>query len=106
MRKTYFILGALLLLAISCGKPKPDPVITSFDPTEGSPGMAVTIRGIHFGNLESQTQIYFNRAVVTQITAVTDSVIIAFVPPDATTGKITVSIDGNTTTSANDFVVH
>ena len=89
----------------NCGKPKPDPIITSFYPQEGSAGMAVTIRGLHFGNSESQTQIYFNRAVAPQVTAVIDSVIIVFVPPDATTGKITVSIDGNTATSGNDFVV-
>ncbi|HEY3414615.1 MAG TPA: LamG-like jellyroll fold domain-containing protein [Armatimonadota bacterium] len=80
----------------------PAPVITSFTPTSGPVGTAVTITGQNFGSLIAFVNFNGVQALVTQLS---DPQITCTVPAGATTGKITVTASGGSTTSANDFIV-
>lgn len=109
MRNSYLFLLVLLLLQISCKKggyvrKKPDPVITNFSPEKGVYNDMVSIKGAHFDSSIAKTSVSFN-GVVAILQTVSDTLIIARVPQNASTGKIGVSVDGRSATSTNDFVV-
>ena len=79
----------------------PAPTIVSFTPTSGGAGMKVTIKGTNFAGA---TAVSFGATVATfSIKSATK--LIAFVPAGATTGPISVSTPGGTTTSSVNFVV-
>lgn len=84
----------------------PVPTITSFSPTSGEIGTDVTIEGTNFSNdiYLFGNSVAFNGTLAT-ITEVTASSIVATVPFDVLSGKITVSLNGNVATSAEDFIV-
>lgn len=69
------------------------PVLTSLDPASGKVGSSVVITGTNFGSAVSDNVVKFNgaEAVVTDVTATT---VTATVPAGATTGDITVTVDG------------
>jgi fibronectin type 3 domain-containing protein/anti-sigma regulatory factor (Ser/Thr protein kinase) len=78
------------------------PVIDSFNPPSGPVGTQVTITGAYF---TGATEVAFNGVPAPNFTIVSTAQIRATVPNDATTGKITVTAPGGTTTSSNDFTV-
>lgn len=104
-----FCFLALVSVMVACGgggmstptAPKQTPTITSFAPTSGIAGDAVTISGM---NLSGATAVRFNGTTatfsVTGSTSVTTSV-----PAGATTGKITVTTSSGTAASASDFTI-
>lgn len=69
------------------------PVLTSLDPSSGKVGSSVVITGTNFGSAVSDNVVKFNgaEAVVTNVTATT---VTATVPAGATTGEVTVTVDG------------
>ena len=75
------------------------PKITSFTPTSGVPGTAVTVKG---SNLLGATRVAFNAAAA-EISSNTNSAIKALVPAGATKGQISVATAGGTVNSASDF---
>src|SRR6185295_13985558 len=77
------------------------PTITSFSPTSGPVGTAVTINGTNF---TGATAVRFN-GTLASFTIVSATVINTTVPAGATTGRITVTTPGGTATSAPDFTV-
>ena len=77
------------------------PSITSFTPTSGLVGTAVTIFGLRF---TGATAVAFNGASAAFL-VVSDTQINATVPPEATTGRISVTSPEGTGISAADFVV-
>ncbi|UII33181.1 IPT/TIG domain-containing protein [Fulvivirga ulvae] len=81
-----------------------EPTITGFSPSSGEVGGIVTISGTNFSATTSKNIVKFNgvAAVVNSASATSLS---AIVPIDATTGKISVTVDGQTVTSADDFTV-
>jgi uncharacterized protein (TIGR03437 family) len=81
------------------------PTITSFSPTSGKVGDAVTVTGTNFSTTAADNTVKFNgtTAVVTSSTA---TQIVTSVPADATTGKITVAVSGSTATSSDSFTVN
>jgi sugar lactone lactonase YvrE len=79
----------------------PPPVITSFTPAAGAPGVTVEIDG---ANLAETTNVQFS-GVAALWTPVSDTVVRAIVPTNATTGAITVQTPGGTITSSNQFQV-
>lgn len=81
------------------------PTITSFTATSGSTGTSVTITGTNFSTTPGNNFVNFNGWPAT-VTASTATSITATVPPAATTGRITVTVLGNTATSASDFTVN
>jgi hypothetical protein len=95
--------GALVYLAV------PDasaavPTITSFTPTSGSAGCAVTITGTSFTN-PPVTTVQFNGTIAATFTVISDTQLEATVPPGATTGPISVVNADGTASSATSFTV-
>jgi hypothetical protein len=78
------------------------PMISSFYPTSGKVDARVTITGANFASLS--TVVRFGGAMVTFLVVDATS-IIATVPPNALTGKVTVSTASGTATSATEFTV-
>jgi hypothetical protein len=104
--------ATLLLIAIcftACKKNKdeePAPIaplaITSFTPTSGGEGATVIITGMSFSTTAADNIVKFNGTTAT-VSAATATQITTTVPANATTGKITISANGKTATSATDF---
>lgn len=104
----FILLGLMALSTImisSCGEegdPEPlIPVITGFSPTSVEPGDDVTISGEDLANATS-VQIGTEEATIVSNTA---TQIVATVPEEANTGKITVVTAGGTAVSQNDLEV-
>jgi hypothetical protein len=82
------------------------PTITSFTPTCGAVGTAVTITGTNlFNTATSEGTVKFNGTTATSTTALSSTQIRAVVHAGSTTGKITVATGVATGTSATDFTV-
>lgn len=71
----------------------PAPTITSYDPSSAEIGTTVTITGANFSTTPADNVVSFNGAIAT-ITSSTDTELITTVPAGATTGTITITIDG------------
>jgi regulation of enolase protein 1 (concanavalin A-like superfamily) len=71
----------------------PAPSVTSLSPTSGAVGTAVTINGANFGATQGTSSLRFNGAVATP-TSWNASSIVAAVPSGATTGPVTVTVNG------------
>jgi large repetitive protein len=78
--------------------------ITSFSPSSGAVGTAVTVYGMGFSSTPANNTVKFNGTIAT-VTASDAGSIATTVPSGATTGKITVTIGATTVTSAQDFTV-
>lgn len=78
--------------------------ITSLDPTSGPVGTVVTIYGTGFSATPANNAVAFNGTAAT-VTASASGSISTTVPTGATTGKVTVTVAGQTATSAQDFTV-
>lgn len=97
---------------LSCKKDSaaPQPIFTSFDPVSGyapldtGVGTTVTISGANFNTNLSSDEIRFNGVTAT-VTGATSSEVKVTVPAGATTGKISVTINGTTISSDQDFVI-
>ncbi|GHN00604.1 hypothetical protein WSM22_20930 [Cytophagales bacterium WSM2-2] len=97
---------AFNLFLVSCKKDesKPKPVIASITPSSAYPGTDVTITGKNFKTDVNADIVLFAGTVAT-VTSATSTEIIATVPQGAISGKVFVSIDGNTAVSDTDFTV-
>lgn len=80
------------------------PTIVSFDPPEGSTGTTVTITGTNFDPVPSNNTVLFN-GTAASISSSTSTTIIATVPPGASDGQISVSVNCATATSITDFII-
>jgi hypothetical protein len=82
----------------------PTPFITSFSPSSGLVGSIVNILGINFDSDESKNIIMFN-GILAETNAASGTAIITTVPVGATSGPISVTVNGVTVYSATDFIV-
>lgn len=80
------------------------PTITTFTPSSGVVGTTVIITGTNFSTTASDNTVTFNGTAAT-VSASSDTQLTVTVPSGATTGKITVSVSGNSVTSTSDFTV-
>jgi uncharacterized repeat protein (TIGR03803 family) len=78
------------------------PSITSFSPTSGSVGTAVTITGNSF---TGTSKVTFGGVAATSFQVIKDTQVDALVPTGAATGPIAVTTPGGTGTSAANFTV-
>ncbi|MCC6998274.1 MAG: IPT/TIG domain-containing protein [Deltaproteobacteria bacterium] len=78
------------------------PSITSFTPSTGGPGTAVTINGTNFNGV---TAVRFGGTPATAFAMVSGTVVSANVPVGAQSGPISVVASGGTATSAASFTV-
>jgi hypothetical protein len=92
---------ALVLLGTS-GCP---PEVTSFSPASGKVGATVTITGKNFADNAAGNVVKFNGKAATAVTMPDADKLVAVVPADATTGRVTVTVGTQTGTSATDFTV-
>lgn len=80
-----------------------EPYITSFLPAQAEEGDEVTLTGSAFK--KGTMVVKFNGVPATVVNANSDTKLFALVPDGATTGKITVEGNGNTSSSTTDFTV-
>lgn len=80
------------------------PVVNSFSPESGKAGDEVTISGENFSEKAEENTVKFGSIAATVKTATTTKLTV-IVPEEAATGKITVSVDGRSATSENNFTV-
>jgi outer membrane protein assembly factor BamB len=81
--------------------PQP-PAVSSFTPTSGPVGTAVTISG---SNFTGATAVRFNGTAATSFTVVNDGQITTTVPTGATTGAVNVTTPAGTGSSSGAFTV-
>jgi N-acetylneuraminic acid mutarotase len=80
------------------------PVISYFSPKQGIVGSTVTINGSGFSATPSYNTVKFNGVQAMAISATTVKLVVA-VPPDALSGKISVTVSGLQGVSQYDFTV-
>ncbi|MBS0571464.1 MAG: IPT/TIG domain-containing protein [Proteobacteria bacterium] len=80
------------------------PTISTFSPTSGPIGTSVTITGTKFSATASNDTVKFNGTAAT-VTSATSTQLVATVPTGATSGKISVAVNGQTATSSSSFTV-
>jgi hypothetical protein len=93
-----------ILTACSKNNTTPQIKIFNFSPSSGAPDNTVTITGSGFGVSANAATVYFN-GVTARPDSLTDSVIVVKVPTGATTGKISLNINGQHSTSTHDFII-
>jgi uncharacterized protein (TIGR03437 family) len=103
----------LLVALTTCKKEEevklvlPDPTITGFTPISGQVGTVVTITGTNFSTAVTSNTVTF-AGKQASITSAAANQIVATVPDGATTGNITVNVNGakNTAESTTEFTVN
>src|SRR5688572_23820953 len=98
--KTTSALAILGLLIFSCSsdndEPAPPPppalALTSFSPTSGTSGTAVTLTGTGFSTTLANNAVKFN-GLAAIVTAATATSLTATAPAGGTTGKISVEVN-------------
>ena len=80
----------------------PPPTLIRFNPTSGPVGTRVTLTGTHF---LGATAVAFNGVTATEFEVVSGTSIEAMVPPDASSGPISVVTSGGTAVSDDPFTV-
>jgi RHS repeat-associated protein len=81
-------------VSITSGTPYPTPNITAITPTYGGIGTSVTVTGSTFVATQGSSSVRFNGASATSITSWSDTQIVAAVPSAASTGPLTVVVNG------------
>jgi len=96
----------MIFILAACSKNDgiPGVKINSFSPSIGGPGNTIRIVGTDFGTAVNSVTVYFN-GVAAKPDSLSDSVIIVKVPAGATTGKISLSVNGQNIISTSDFTV-
>lgn len=104
--KVQLVLVIAILAMVSCQKENQSlkPTIASINPTSGIIGSTLIITGENFDKTPSNNIVKFNGtvAVVTQATVTS---LTTTVPTGATTGTITVTVNGQTATSSSVFTI-
>lgn len=80
------------------------PMITDFSPASGKAGSIVTINGNNFGATLANNIVAFN-GTVASVTAYSSTSLTTIVPVNATSGPISVTVDGHMTTSSATFTM-
>lgn len=105
MKNALLTLVFLLSVLLSCKKSEPEPApfsILSFTPAQGVAGSIVTISGEGFSTDPTKNVVKFGTGAGT-VTTTSATQLVVEVPATAQSGKITVTTDGRTATSATDF---
>lgn len=111
MKKLLFSMAIAAIIS-SCAKddsPGPPPVsnkptITGFTPKTGPVGTEVTITGTNFSTTAVDNEVKFG-SIVANVSSATSTTIMVNVPVGATTAKISVTVDGKTAISADNFTI-
>ncbi|MCZ6691499.1 MAG: IPT/TIG domain-containing protein [Planctomycetota bacterium] len=82
----------------------PDPALLTISPTSGGTGSSVTITGADFSTIPSNNLVRFNGVIGTVASATVTSMTVT-VPASATTGPVTVVVEGRPAPSSPTFTV-
>jgi len=99
---TYDSVGNILQVTRGTAPAAGALAILDFTPQSGSVGTVVTIQGQNFSTTLASNAVSFNGAAATVLSANANT-LTAAVPAGATTGPISVTVAGNTTTSTSNF---
>src|SRR5258706_6387628 len=107
-RRFFFSFNIILIIfyASSCKNDNQvlELAITGFTPALGTVGTTVTVSGSNFSTTPGNNLVKFNGAAAV-VTRATSSSLTTEVPTAATTGQLTVTVNGKTAASANNFTV-
>ena len=81
------------------------PVVSSFSPSEGEVGTSVTITGENFSETPSANDVRFGGVMAAAPTSASTTSLVVLVPSGAVTGRISVTVGGQTGTSSENFTV-
>jgi sugar lactone lactonase YvrE len=100
---------SLLMAFYACKKSNsndsnPAPTISSFSPTSDTVGGTITITGNNFNSTAADNTVKINGVVSTVLSATTTQLTIA-VPQGASSGPISVTVNGQTATSSGTFTL-
>jgi sugar lactone lactonase YvrE len=100
MYPVYSLLLCIFIMLTACNKnsgdvPATAPAVSGINPTNGPINTAVTISGSNFGTDPGKVKSFFNGMAAT-VQSVSNTQVIALVPVNATTGKVSVAINGQT----------
>jgi RHS repeat-associated protein len=82
-------------VSVTAGAIIPNPIISSVSPTIGGFGSSVTVSGSYFGAPQGNSAVSFNGVAASSITSWSTSQIVAIVPNGASSGPVTVAVNGN-----------
>lgn len=104
-RWRFAVICVIGLFFISCGQGLEAPGIYSFTPISGVVGTTVTIDGIGFDQNAANNIVKFNGTEAV-VSSVTNTNLVTTVPAGATTGSISLTVNGMTATSPSAFTVN
>ena len=81
------------------------PVVSSFSPTEGVVDTEVTITGVNFSDMSSENEVRFGGVTAAEPTSASTTSLVVLVPSGARTGRVSVTVGGQTGTSSEIFTV-
>ena len=81
------------------------PVVSSFSPTEGEVDTEVTITGVNFSDMSSENEVRFGGVMAADPTSASTTSLVVLVPSGAVTGRVSVTVGGQTGTSSENFTV-
>lgn len=90
------------VFSLNIGLPKPKPMVSGLYPATGPAGTKVLLWGNY---LLGATSVTFNGAPASAINVTSVQSVIATVPPDATTGVVTITTANGSFTTTTDFTV-
>ncbi|MDJ1503386.1 IPT/TIG domain-containing protein [Xanthocytophaga agilis] len=105
--KILAFMFALTFIAFSCKNDDDDNEVLSivdFTPKTATAGTEITIVGTKFSATASENIVKFGN-VEAAIKSASTNQIVAIVPSNATTGKISVTVNGQTVSSSSDFTL-
>lgn len=94
----------VLLMLSGCGASTSSVGITSFSPSGGMVDTTVTIAGTNFDTTAANNTVTFNGTTAV-VTSSTSTEIVTTVPSGATTGPISVTVNGETATTSSNFII-
>jgi N-acetylneuraminic acid mutarotase len=83
----------------------PLPIISGLSRSEGYVGSLIEIYGAHFSEVSSENRVEFNGVPMEEIIGVSRNQIRGYVPEGATSGKVSVTVNGKTAYSTDDFIL-
>lgn len=98
------IVSFLSLLSCKDEDEAAPPSISQFSPASGPVGSIVTINGANFGPTLASNVVLFN-GTTAMVTTYSSTSLIAIVPEAATSGPVSVTVNGLTATSSTNFTV-
>jgi N-acetylneuraminic acid mutarotase len=108
--KGFFFVGIVFFVSLTACKKENNGSDSGgishifFNPVKGSTGIPVFISGIRFDSIPGGNTVFFNGIKAT-IFQSSDTLIGAYVPVGVSTGRIRVTVNGASVTSASDFVI-